>query len=106
MKLKINNEFYEFTLCNTFLSKFRGLMFSKKKNLFFIFPIKSRPLVHMFFVFFPITIICLDESYKILEYKYIYPFQLFLPKTKVKYILEVPKKIENVNKIHMISKVY
>ncbi|MAG47972.1 hypothetical protein CL617_05175 [archaeon] len=105
MKLKINNEFYEFTLCNTFFSKFKGLMFSKKKNLLFSFPVKTKPLIHMFFVFYPITIITLDESYRILEYKYIYPFQLFLPKYKVKYILEIPKKIE-ANKVFFIDKAY
>tara|TARA_Y100000310_G_scaffold339911_1_gene434072 strand:- start:164 stop:484 length:321 start_codon:yes stop_codon:yes gene_type:complete len=105
MKLKINNDSYNFIPCRTFLSKFRGLMFSKKKNLMFYFPLKERPLIHMFFVFYPITVICLDEFYKILEYKYIYPFTFFLPKYKAKYILEVPKRIE-ANKVYFVEKVH
>jgi uncharacterized membrane protein (UPF0127 family) len=79
-------------------------MFSKKKNLFFSFKVQTKPLIHMFFVFFPITIVTLDESYKILECKYLYPFQLFLPKTKIKYMLEIPKKID-VNKVYFVDKV-
>ncbi|MBU2639882.1 MAG: DUF192 domain-containing protein [Nanoarchaeota archaeon] len=106
MKLKINNKEYEFTQCLSFFSKLRGLMFSKKKNLFFIFPVKTRPLIHMFFVFFPITTIFLDENYNILETKILYPFQIYLPKKKIKYLLEVSEKIENVNKVYFISKVY
>ncbi len=105
MKLKINNKEYEFILCNTFSSRFKGLMFSKKKNLLFSFPVKEHPIIHMFFVFYPITLIFLDESYTILEHKYIYPFQIYLPKQKFKYLLEIPEKIENPNKVFFIDKV-
>lgn len=59
----------------------------------------------MFFVFYPITVIFLDEFYKILEYKYLYPFQIYFPKNKAKFILEIPEKIENVNKIYFVDKV-
>tara|TARA_Y100000310_G_C20342538_1_gene650476 strand:+ start:42 stop:365 length:324 start_codon:yes stop_codon:yes gene_type:complete len=105
MKLKINNKEYEFTQCNTILSRVRGLMFSKKKNLLFTFPIKTRPFIHMFFVFYPITTIYLDEDYNILEHKRLYPFQVYLPKQKFKYMLELPEKIENPNKVFFIDKV-
>ena len=105
MKLKINNKEYEFIRCNTFFSRLKGLMFSKKKNLLFIFPVKEKPFIHMFFVFYPITIIFLDEFYNILEHKHIYPFQIYLPKQKFKYLLEIPEKIENPNKVFFIDKV-
>ncbi len=105
MELKINSKFYDFIICKSFFSKFFGLMFSKKKNLFFVFPVKSKPVIHMFFVFYPITVILLDESYKILEYNYLYPFQIYLPKNKAKFILEIPEKIDSVNKIYFVDKV-
>lgn len=105
MKLKINNKEYEFKSCNTFFSKLRGLMFSKKKNLIFIFQVREKPLIHMFFVFYPITTIFLDEFYNILDHKILYPFQIYLPKQKFKYLLEIPEKIENPNKVYFIDKV-
>ena len=102
MKIKINSEEFEVIPCISFFSKFRGLMFSRKKNLLFIFKIKSRQFIHTFFVFFPITIIFLDEAYNVLEYKYIYPFQIYPTQNKAKYIIEIPKKLENVNKVTYI----
>ncbi|MBS3156896.1 DUF192 domain-containing protein [Candidatus Woesearchaeota archaeon] len=105
MKIKINNKEYEVEQCTTLLRMERGLMFSKKKNLLFIFPVKTRPLMHMLFVFYPITAIFLDESYKILDHKILYPFQFYLPKQKIKYILEISEKIENPNKVFFIDKV-
>jgi len=104
MKIKINSKEYEIVPCMSVFSKFLGLMFSKKKNLMFYFPVKTKPLIHMFFVFYPITIIFLDEFYRILDYKYIYPFQVYLPKYKAKYILEIPEKI-TPNKVYFIDKV-
>lgn len=105
MKLKINNIEYEFALCNTFFSRLKGLMFSKKRNLLFTFPVKTKPIIHMLFVFYPITIIFLDEFYNILEFKHLYPFQIYLPKQKFKYMLEISEKIENPNKVFFIDKV-
>ena len=105
MKIKINNKEYEVEQCTTLLRMERGLMFSKKKNLLFTFPVKVRIFIHMFFVFYPITIIFLDEFYNILDHKILYPFQIYLPKQKIKYILEISEKIENPNKVFFIDKV-
>ena len=53
--------------CISFWSKFRGLMFSNKKNLLFVFDNEERRGLHMFFVFFPINVIFLNKDFIIKE---------------------------------------
>ncbi len=80
-------------ICNTFLSKITGLMFKRKlrdKSLVFIFESEQPVSVHMFFVFFPIDIIFLNKTKKVVFMKEKFmPFTMLLP-VKSRYILECP----------------
>ena len=76
--------------CSSFFSKFKGLMFSPKKNLLFEFSTPSKPIIHMFFVFYPIKIYYLDEDKNILDNITAKPFRIYKTKFPSKYILEIP----------------
>lgn len=82
--------------CNTPWKKFRGLMFSKPKNLIFELDKETRygATVHMFFVFFPIDVYWLNKNKEIVDKKLnLKPFQIAVPKNKAKYIVEIiPQK--------------
>ncbi|MBI2106191.1 DUF192 domain-containing protein [Candidatus Woesearchaeota archaeon] len=88
MKVEIENNNYSVEECKH-LSKFRGLMFSKKRNLIFDLNNK-REVIHGFFVFFPIQLYFLDESFKVLEKEILKPFRIYIPKVKAKYLVEIP----------------
>lgn len=77
-------------ICNTLFSQIRGLMFSKKKNLLFIFKTKRYMSLHMFFVFFHVDALFLNEKKEVVEIKHMKPFwPYYKSKNKVKYILEL-----------------
>lgn len=70
-------------------------MFSKKKNLVFVFDKERRIGLHMFFVFFPIDVLFLDKDKRIIEMKKNFrPFSLYTSQNKAKYVVEL---IENHN---------
>lgn len=80
--------------CATSWQRFRGLMFSKKKNLLFVFDDKRIRGFHMFFVFFPIDIIFLDPAKQIVEVKENFlPFTFYTPKKAFRYAVEVKKGV-------------
>ena len=87
------NEFSKYNLvkCDNFFSKFRGLMFSKKKNLLFILKNETRvnAIIHTFFVFFPIKVYWLNKNKKVIDSKIVKPFRIAIPKQKAKYIIEI-----------------
>ncbi len=75
--------------CTSFLSQLCGLMFSKKKNLLFVFRKEKRVTIHTWFVFFPIDLIFFDEKKKIIETKMdMKPFSMYRTRKKVKYLME------------------
>ena len=53
--------------------------------------------IHMFFVFFPIDIVWMDSSFKVVDVKRnVKPFTPFvIPKSKSKYVLEVRKGVSS-----------
>ncbi len=79
-------------ICKTWFSKFRGLMFSKKKNLLFVFKKEKIVAIHMLFVFFPINIYYFDKDKNLTGKVKAYPFTILQPR-KAKYILEAAEKI-------------
>lgn len=88
---KILSENYK--ICNNFISKSIGLMFSRKKNksLIFIFEREKIVPLHMLFVFYPIDVLFLDKNKKIVEIKENFrSFTFYSPNNKSKYILEFP----------------
>ncbi len=77
-------------LCTSFFSKLIGLMFSKQKNLVFVFDKEKKISLHMWFVFYPIDIVLLDSNKKVVEIKERFlPFSCFNSKNKAKYVLEL-----------------
>lgn len=78
--------------CNSSWKKFRGLMFSRGKNLVFVLDKETRygAIVHMFFVFFPIDVYWLDKDKKIIDKRInLKPFRVAVPNGKAKYVVEL-----------------
>ena len=95
-------------ICESLFSRTKGLMFSKKlKNscLLFIFPKEERVSLHMFFVFFPIDVLFLNENKEIVDLKQNFlPFTLYTSKKPAKYILEMPVgSIKNIDKEKQVN---
>ena len=74
-----------------------GLMFRTRKTLVFAFPKRTLLFdkdpyvsVHTWFVFFPLTLLYLDEHRKVVEKAYVQPFSSFTPKHRACYIVEIP----------------
>ena len=81
-------------------SKAIGLMFSKRQAAGYVFVFKkpTKADLHMFFVFYPIDVIFLDECKKVIEIKENFmPFTFYLPKNKAAYVLELPEKTVQKN---------
>ena len=79
-----------FNVCKSAFRKFKGLMFSKQKNLVFMFDKKVKHSIHMFFVFYPIDIIFLDENFNVVELKQsLKPWKIYFPKQEYKYFIEL-----------------
>lgn len=91
-------------ICKTWFSKFRGLMFSKKKNLLFVFKEEKTIAIHMFFVFFSINIIYFDKNKKETARVKAYPFTILKPR-KAKYILETTEAVNRDDISHILGSV-
>ena len=80
-----------------FFSQLRGLMFLRKKNFDYalVFPLMAQSIlgasIHCLFVFFPIDVIFLDESKKVVDVqRSVPPFALYRqPARPAKYFIEV-----------------
>jgi len=80
-------------VCRTLKSQSRGLMFSRRKNLLFIYNIPVYIDLHMLFVFFPVDAIYINENMEIIEIKHMKPFGWsYKAKHKAKYVLEVTEE--------------
>ena len=83
-------------ICNSLFSKAKGLMFSKRKTLIFIFKTEKIVPLHMFFVFYPIDVLFLNKNKEVIEIKRdLRPFTFYSPKQKSKYIIELPAGMIN-----------
>jgi len=77
-------------LYRNIFSKATGLMFSKQKNIVFIFRKERIVSLHMLFVFFPIDVLFLDKNKKIVEIKKnLKPWGFYSPKKKAMYVVEL-----------------
>lgn len=80
-------------LCRSGWSKFRGLMFSRKHTLVFVFEKDRLVQLHMLFVFFPIDVLYLDNNQRVIEVKNdLRPFTFYSPKNKARYVVEIPER--------------
>ncbi|MBI3032884.1 DUF192 domain-containing protein [Candidatus Woesearchaeota archaeon] len=94
--MPINNDTKKTTLgkkynvCKTLLSKACGLMFKKHQNLIFVFNEEKIIPLHMWFVFYPIDIIYLNQKKQVVELKENFrPFTLYKPQRKAQYVIEL-----------------
>lgn len=92
-----------YTLCTTLWQQTKGLIFSPRKTLVFVFSKEKRVSLHTFFVFFPITVLFLDENKKIVEQTIMKPFTLYFPQQKAKYIVEIPGEIKHVKTVQFYT---
>ena len=77
--------------CRSVFSKSHGLMFSRPKVLVFYFSKPARVSLHMWFVFFPIDVLFLDEHNTVVEVKKNFkPFSFYIPSKKVVTLIEAP----------------
>jgi uncharacterized protein len=84
----------DFEICKTPFQKFRGLMFRKPTNLVFIFNRLMKVSLHMWFVFYRINVIFLDDKFKVVDLKKNFlPWTFYTSKKKCKYIIEIPSKV-------------
>jgi len=98
VKKKIMEKFKieKIEMCDTFWKRFRGLMFSRPRNLVLVPKNETRKGagIHMFFVFFPIDVYWLDSELNIVDKKMnVKPFTMAMPKKKAKYIVELKTEI-------------
>lgn len=82
---------YTAELARTLFEKAKGLMFSGRKNILFVFEREGFYGIHSFFVFFPFDAVYLDEKKKVVEVvRGIMPFTPFVRNAKpAKYLLEM-----------------
>ncbi len=78
-------------ICKSWLSKARGLMFSKRENLVFVFNDEKKRSLHSWFVFFPIEVYFIDKYKQVVEKAILKPFSSYWSKNKAKYIIEIAK---------------
>ncbi|MCS7351341.1 MAG: DUF192 domain-containing protein [Anaerolineae bacterium] len=82
--------------CRSWGCRGRGLMFRRplqeSDGLFFVFPRSGRweTAIHMFFVFFPIAAIWLDEAGRIVHAVEARPFRVYIPPRPARYLVEGP----------------
>mgnify|MGYP001571234577 CR=1 FL=1 len=75
------------------LSKFIGLMFSKKIRVPLIFRFNEEKMIslHMLFVFYPIDVLFLDKNKIVVDKKENFkPFTFYKSKKKAMYAVELP----------------
>ncbi len=72
------------------LAKIRGLMFTKThKTIIFPFKRECRQHLHTFFVFYPIDLVFINSSKKVVEIKKnLKPFSYYNSKNKAQYVIE------------------
>lgn len=83
----------DFRLCDDNLSKFMGLMFTKRQSgpLVFRFGREKTISLHMLFVFYPIDVLFLDKNKIVVDKKESFmPFTFYKSRKKAMYAIELP----------------
>jgi uncharacterized protein len=95
MKIMTNNGVHDIPITifqyNTFLKRFKGLMFKIKPIVDKAIILSPCNSIHMFFMFFPIDVVFLDDQNKILYLKeHVKPWTVIFPIKNAKSALELP----------------
>ena len=110
VEIVFGNKKIKVKLCKSWFSKFRGLMFSRRRNLLFVFNEERKVSIHMLFVFFNIDIFWLDKNFRIVDLRRnVKPFTFSGSDKKAKYVLEISKnkvglRVGNKGKIYKTFK--
>ena len=92
--------------CNNFFSQLKGLMFSQPKTLIFDFKKEKKINLHMFFVFYPINVLFLNNNKEVIDIKRNFkPFTFYKGKKLSRYIIEIPSKKPDKNNIDVGDKI-
>ncbi len=87
-------------VAHTVFQKAKGLMFSKQRDLLFVFKTEERLNFHMVFVFYPIDIIFINHNFEVVDFKKSFkPFTFYYSKKKALYALEVKEGFIDENNI-------
>ena len=90
------------------LSKFIGLMLSKRQKQALIFKFKKEKIIalHMLFVFYPIDVLFLNKNKIVVDKKENFkPFAFYKSKKKAMYAVEMPNEIINKTKTEIGDKI-
>ena len=96
--IKSNEEIAKIRICDTFFSRFMGLMFKKNAKIPLLFEIperinkKERSSIHSFFMRFEIVIVFIDKCNMVYEIAELKPWNFYIPKKPAKYIVEFDKR--------------
>ena len=110
IKNKSKNKIFnvEIEFCDDNLSKFIGLMFSKRQNRALIFKFSGEKIIslHMFFVFYPIDVLFLDKNKIAVDKKENFrPFSFYNSRKRAMYAVELPNGIIKKNKTEIGDKI-
>ena len=97
-----------YKLCDDILSKFIGLMFSRKLNKVLIFKFNKghKISLHMMFVFYPIDVLFLNKNKIVVDKKENFkPFTFYKSKKKAMYAIELPEKTISRTKTEIGDKI-
>ena len=78
--------------CSSMFSRFKGLMLSKKQETALIFEFKKEQFIslHMLFVFYPIDVLFLDKTKKVVDMKECFrPFSFYNSRKRAMYAVEL-----------------
>jgi uncharacterized membrane protein (UPF0127 family) len=81
--------------CSSFLCRLRGLTFRRNlgegEGLLLVETQEGRmnTAIHMFMVFFPITVAWLNEDFEVVDLKVAKPWRMYIPSQASQYILEL-----------------
>ena len=90
--------------CITKSQQMRGLMCRLKNNAIFMFSKPKKAALHMWFVFYPIEVVLLDETKTVIEMKKNFsPFTFWTSKQKASYVIELGEE-ESKGKINIGDK--
>jgi uncharacterized membrane protein (UPF0127 family) len=97
-------------IADSFFRRFRGLMLRRSlevdKALLFKFKNLGRHSVHMFFMRFPIDLVYLDSSSRVVEIKKsLKPWRVHVSKVDSKFLLELPGGAVDRSKIDLGHKI-
>jgi uncharacterized membrane protein (UPF0127 family) len=87
----------KYRLCRSVASKAKGLMFTNRSTvidraLIFEFGRPALQSLHMFFVFYKIDVLFLDEKKKVVDIKERFrPFTVYNSSQRSKYVIEIPE---------------